>query len=97
VLSADSTFTAADPGSRTFAGGATLLAPDDRTLIATDTPDGTITGGTILRPAAELPREAIEKRVTARYVRADVAVGLGWVVSSPQQLLAYCRRGARVS
>jgi hypothetical protein len=43
-LPADYTFTAADNGTHTFSGGATLYTSGDQTITATDTLDNTITG-----------------------------------------------------
>jgi hypothetical protein len=44
VLPADYTFTAADNGTHTFSGGATLYTTGDQTITATDTLDNTLTG-----------------------------------------------------
>jgi hypothetical protein len=44
ILPPDHTFTAADQGVHTFAGGCTLITPGNQTLTATDTTNATITG-----------------------------------------------------
>ena len=46
VLPPDYTFTAADQGVHTFAGGCTLITVGNQTVTATDTTDPTITGTT---------------------------------------------------